>query len=234
MISASKVNALTSLSEAHPDVLASSASLTSGFPHSPLESFQHARPPLRWPPDQDFHPLSPFGHLRGFKPLFCGSPTSTFLHPFAPQALPCFLAIMDALTPARLALRQTSHEHQPFSGQVSLVHVTRPSMHSVTKHLTRPVIAYALPAQRDRLPGAALMGSPGPSRSGLHLESGGSSQRTAESCSSLSYGLHVRLGLLSTPPRGDAVTFDSRERASPGRGLSPLRSCALPGARIPA
>ncbi|MGO9017403.1 MAG: hypothetical protein ACLQVJ_03535, partial [Syntrophobacteraceae bacterium] len=37
-----------------------------------------------------------------------------------------------------------------------------------------------------------------------------------------------------TPPRGDAVSFDYRERASPGRGLSPLRSCPLPGARIPA
>ncbi|MGO9017198.1 MAG: hypothetical protein ACLQVJ_02495, partial [Syntrophobacteraceae bacterium] len=42
------------------------------------------------------------------------------------------------------------------------------------------------------------------------------------------------LGLLSTPPRGDAVSFDYRERASPGRGLSPLRSCPLPGARTPA
>ncbi|MGP8211798.1 MAG: hypothetical protein ACLQU0_10060, partial [Syntrophobacteraceae bacterium] len=38
---------------------------------------------------------------------------------------------------------------------------------------------------------------------------------------------------LSTPPRGDAVSFDYRERASPGRGLSPLRSCPLPGARTP-
>ena len=94
-------------------------------------------------------------------------------------------------------------------------------MHSVTKHLTRPVIAYTLPTQRDRLPEAALMGSPGHSRSGLHLESGGSSQRTAESCS-LSYGLHVRLGLLPTPPHGDAVTFGYREWASPGRGLPPL------------
>ncbi|MGO9018911.1 MAG: hypothetical protein ACLQVJ_11230, partial [Syntrophobacteraceae bacterium] len=37
-----------------------------------------------------------------------------------------------------------------------------------------------------------------------------------------------------TPPRGDAVSFDYRERASPGRGLSPLRSCPLPGARTPA
>ncbi|MGC9967866.1 MAG: hypothetical protein ABSE08_20970, partial [Syntrophobacteraceae bacterium] len=40
--------------------------------------------------------------------------------------------------------------------------------------------------------------------------------------------------LLSTPPHGDAVTFDYRERTSPGRGLSPLSSRALPGARTPA
>ncbi|HYA40385.1 MAG TPA: hypothetical protein VEF34_03725, partial [Syntrophobacteraceae bacterium] len=46
--------------------------------------------------------------------------------------------------------------------------------------------------------------------------------------------LHVRLGLLSTPPHGDAVTFDYRERTSPERGLAPLRSRLLPGARIPA
>ena len=63
-------------------------------------------------------------------------------------------------------------------------------------------------------------------RSGLRLESAGSSLRTAESCS-LSYGLHVRLRLLPTPPHGDAVTFGYRERASPGGGLSPPdRACS--------
>ncbi len=107
-------------------------------------------------------------------------------------------------------------------------------MHSVTKHLTRPVIAFVLLAQRDRLPGnrsdGFALSAPG---SGLRLESAGSSLRTAESCSS-SYGLHVRLRLLPTPPRGDAVTFGYRERASPGRGLAPLRSRLLAGARIPA
>jgi hypothetical protein len=216
-----------------PRVLACSASLHSGSPHSPYESIQHAGSLCAKAPGQDSHRLSPFGHSRGWKPITLRSPASTFLRPFAPRALPRFHATMDALTPARLALRHTTHEHQPFSGQVSLVHAVRTSMHSVTKHLTRPVIAYVLPAQRDRLPGSALMGSPGRSRSGLRLESAGSSLRTAESCSS-SYGLHVRLRLLSTPPRGDAVTFDYRERASPGRGLAPLRSCALPGARTPA
>ena len=60
---------------------------------------------------------------------------------------------MDTLTPARPALRRfSSHELQPCIGQVSLVHMTRPSMHSVTNHLTRPVIAFSLPAQRDGLP----------------------------------------------------------------------------------
>ena len=154
MISASTVNVLTSLSKAHPEVLASSASLTSGFAHSPLESFQHARPPLRWVPEQDVHQLSPFGHLRGCNPLFCDSPSSTFLHPLAPQALPCFHATMDALTPARLALRTLirGNEHQPFTGQVSLVHKTRTSLHSVTNHPAHPAVASMLPTQRNRLP----------------------------------------------------------------------------------
>ena len=157
-----------------------------------------------------------------------GRSASTFLHPLAPQALPCFYATMDALTPARRPYLP------PCSGQVSLVHMTRPSMHSVTKHLTRPIVASALPAQRDRLPDSRSDGfTLSATGSGLRLESAGSSLRTAESCSS-SYGLHVRLGLLPTPPRGDAVTFDYRERASPGGGLAPPCSRLLPGARIPA
>jgi len=99
-------------------------------------------------------------------------------------------------------------------------------MHSVTKHLAHPAIASPLPAQRDRFPGLL-------SGSGLHPESAGSSIRTAESRSS-SYGLHVRRRLLPTPPHGDAVTFGYQERASPERGLSPLWSHLLAGARIPA
>ena len=39
-----------------------------------------------------------------FFPAF-GHPASTFLHPFAPPALPGFLATMGALTPGRPALR---------------------------------------------------------------------------------------------------------------------------------
>ena len=168
-----------------------------------------------------------FQHCPRFGFSQFGQSSSTFLHPFAPRALPRFLALMGALTPAGGALRP------PCFQQVSLVHIARPSSHSVTKHLTRPVIASPLPAQRDRLPGTPDDGVSHVPRSGLHPLSAGSSLRAAESCS-LSYGLRVRLRLLSTPPRGDAVTFGYRERASPGRGLSPLRLRLIPGARIPA
>ncbi len=154
MIRSSRVNKLIRLQEVHPERLESSSSLPSGFPHSPLESFQHVRTLRRWEPVQDFHVLSPFGHLRGLNPFFCRSPTSTSLHPLAPQALPCFHATMDALTPARLALRTLirGNEHQSFTGQVSLVHTARTSMHSVTNHPARPAVAFMLPTQRNRLP----------------------------------------------------------------------------------
>jgi len=174
---------------------------------------------------------------------------STFLRPFAPRALSRFFAHMDALTPARLALRLLirQNERRPSNGQVSLVHTARSSMHSVTKHLARPIIAFVLPAQLDGLPASCgfrvtrsrSRGFRQPAasrryRSGLRLGSAGSSLRTAESRSQYCYGLHVRLRLLPTPPRGDAVTFGYRERASPETGLAPDWSRLLPGARIPA
>jgi len=201
--------------------------------HPFFKGLQHVLRPYR-----TFHPgplpgprisclLSLLQHFRRSLFITAGLHPSTFLHPFAPRALPRFPATMGVLTPARRVLRAVPSDNElpPFSGQVSLLHASRPSMHSVTKHLTHPVIASPLPAQRDRLPGLF-------SRSGLHPESAGSSLRTAESCSS-SYGLHVRLQLLPTPPHGDAVTFGYQERASPERGLSPLQSHLLAGARIP-
>ena len=191
--------------------------------------------------------FNPYGHYRRVPLARYGLHLSTSLRPLTPRALPRFFATMDALTPARPVLRLLKqNERRPFNGQVSLVHKARPSMHSVTIHLTRPIIAFMLPAQRDGLPGSCgfratrvrLRGFYQPeaslrSRSGLRLESAGSSLRAAETCS-LYYGLHVRLRLLPTPPHGDAVTFGYRERASPGGGLSPPKSHLLPGARIPA
>jgi len=109
-----------------------------------------------------------------------------------------------------------------FSGQVSLVHTARPSMQSVNNHPTRPVIAFPLPTQRDGLPEPGLRpatpksGSRKPLadlllwpvfRSVLRPSLEGLSQRAAESCSSLSYGLHVRLRLL--PPRLTATQLPS-------------------------
>ena len=209
-------------------------------PFAPFfQGLQHTFRPYR-----TFHPapsiragfsrlLSLFRHCRGFLLIRHGLHLSTFLRPFAPRALPRFPTTMDALTPARPVLRlSTQNEHRPYNGQVSLVHMTQASLHSVTKHLTRPTTAFRCPP--------SVMGSldqrstPSLSRSGLRLESGGSSLRTAESCSHCCYGLHVRLRLLPTPPRGDAVTVGYRERASPVGGLPPPCSRLLPGARIPA
>jgi hypothetical protein len=176
--------------------------------------------------------FSPDGHSHREYRIPCPRQVSTFLRPFAPQALPRFSATTGALTPARLALRTQwkRNEHQPFSEQVSLVHSALTSMHSVPNHLTRPSIPFVLPTQGDRL---LTLHSYVPrlvnfsNRLRLSLE--GSSLRPAESVL-LSYGLRVRLRLLSTPPRGDAVTFGYRERASPGRGLAPLCVHQLPGA----
>ena len=171
-------------------------------------------------------------HFHGFSFTPGQTHASTSLCPLAPQALPRFLATTGTLTPARRVLRASwGHERPPVPGQVSLVHMTLPSRHSATTHLARPAIAFlCCPPSVTGFPGTPLRSVPG---SGLHLESGGSPLRTAESCS-LSCGLPIRFRLLSTPSHDDAVTFSYRDRASPGRGLSPLRSRLLPGARIPA
>jgi hypothetical protein len=102
--------------------------------------------------------FSPMGHSQGEDFTPAQQHSSTFLRPFAPRALPRFLATMDALTPARGALRTptSGNEHPPLPGQVSLVHMALPSLHSVTNHPTRPVIAFLLPTQRDRLPEPGL------------------------------------------------------------------------------
>jgi hypothetical protein len=150
MIGTRKARAQINLKEVIPGVLASSASLFLGFPHSPSERSQHAKTLWRGAPYQDSHRLSRYGHSRGWRPLSHAARASAFLHPLAPRALPRFYATMGALTPARLT------EGQPFAEQVSLVHMARTSLHSVTNHPTHPAIAYLLPSQRDRLPEPGL------------------------------------------------------------------------------
>ena len=71
-----------------------------------------------------------------------------------------------------------------------------PSEHPAPKHVMRPNVALAVISARPARPLA---------RPRLRLEPASSPRHAAESGSS-SYGLLFRLGLLPTPPRGDAVT----------------------------
>src|SRR5208337_3634105 len=134
--------------------------------HPLTEGLQHA-----FRPHMAFHPVpilragfsrsySPFGHYRELRFVLCGLHSSTFLHPFAPRALPRFHALMGALTPVQGALRtlHKRNEHPPRPEQVSLVNTARTSLHSVTNHLTRPAVASTLPTQRSRLPEIEVSG----------------------------------------------------------------------------
>jgi hypothetical protein len=138
---------------------------------------------------------------------------STFLHPFAPQALPRFSAPTGALTPAQGALRTLirGNEHPPYPRQVSLVHTARPSLHSVTKHLARPVIACPLPAQPDKLPGLCL---------GLNFALNPQARRYARPNRVRHDPTDCRFVSGCSPPRVAAtqLPLTTRERASPGGG----------------
>ena len=181
--------------------------------------------------------LSSYRHCRRFAFARHVLYLSTFLRPLALRALPRFCATMDALTAARPATRR------PYVRQLSLLHTAQASLRSATNHLTRPIIAFLLPTQRDGLlmpvspasrPWRASLGSMQTSsrrrlQSELRPFPADSSLRPAESCS-LPCRPQVRLQLLPTPPRGGAVTFGYQERASPERGLAPLYSRLLAGA----
>jgi hypothetical protein len=67
--------------------------------------------------------LSPKGTRGGVRSQSRCGLTSTFLRPLAPRALPRFLATMDALTPARPALRMGALEHRSTAEQVSRIHL---------------------------------------------------------------------------------------------------------------
>jgi hypothetical protein len=147
---------------------------------------------------------------------------STFLHPFAPRALPRFLALTGALTPARGALRTLirGNEHPPYPRQVSLIHMARPSMHSVTTHLTRPAIAYTLPALRGRPPGLCP---------GLDFAFGQQAHRYARP-NRVCHPTDCMFASGCSPPRLAAAQLPlaTRERASPKEGTStPLIAPAL-------
>ena len=153
---------------------------------------------------------------------------------FAPCPLRHFSATMRALT---------SRSVSPPDG-ISLLHVTSPADHSVPNHPMPPChrfyrpcsfsvtgLQYAAPAHA--VLARTYQGSRGcaPHCSGLRAALEGSSQHLAET-GSLYYGLVVRLLLLSTPPRGDAVAVDYTLSMFEWSGLPPLRRSALTGARV--
>ena len=133
---------------------------------------------------------------------------SISLHPFAPRALPRFIATTDALTPERPVLRvliRGSERRACFRSGL-LASRIKPSSRSASNHLLSPpgpglVLTRSLP--RD-LSVASLSGTL--ASLGLRRYLAGSPRQPAESSSS-SCGPAVHLQLLSTPSREDAVTF---------------------------
>ncbi len=172
-------------------------------------------------------------------------PTSTFLDPFAPRALPRFPAPMGPLTPAGplppgcaacsvLAARGTRRKAWALE--------SRSDPHCASSRVSPPGLPAGLHPSRHQAfrafrlqpplvaPGSVCF-SPGLTafsrrHLGLRPSLAGSPRRQAES-SFLSCGLLVHLRLLPTSPRGDAVTFSYRVQTRPWRGLSPRRLGAL-------
>jgi hypothetical protein len=155
--------------------------------------------------------------------------TSTFLRPFAPRPLRRFFTTMDALTPARRALRTLirGNELPSCHGQVSPVHTARPSMHSVTNHPACSVAALSLPLQLDRRPCFTFNGS----GFTLHEEA----RRTTRP-NRVRYPTDCIFASGCSPPRLTATQLPSATEIGHnlGGGLSPPKSRLLPGALIPA
>jgi hypothetical protein len=112
------------------------------------------------------------------------------------------------------------------AAQISLRYVTEPSDHSVSNHPRSP---------RD-ISGVSCAGLTGPHRCGrlygamrqLGFASTQQARRDRRpNRVHLRYGLIVHLWLLSTPPRGDAVTFGYGVPEHPGRDLHPADSMHL-------
>ena len=79
--------------------------------------------------------------------------SSTFLHPFAPSALPDFITTMGALTPACRVLRLFEHERPATYRQVSLLNsLDLPTFPSSTTALPFPFRRFVTLPQRARLP----------------------------------------------------------------------------------
>ena len=137
---------------------------------------------------------------------------------------------MDALTPDGPLFRTTWFlmRVSPPSGLPAYFVV--PSIRSVSKHPMPFPRSSGIPS-RDS-PSKSYVEEIASSRTeriGLRHFPAGSPRQQAESSSS-TYGPDVRLRLLSTPPRGDAVTFGYEKPDIPRRGLAPRRYDNITGA----
>ncbi len=170
--------------------------------------------------------FSPERQCRRFLSAGIDHHVSTFLHPFAPPALPGFIATMSALTPARWrdfearsAPRRRAVPRGPFStcaAQVSSLHASHPFR--------------SLPSPTTSLPPMTAL-TPNPSASwasrlrgpGLHLSIAGSPVSTAESSS-------LALRTAPSPPVAPHLTSRQRSygRLQAGVGL-PEEDSHLPG-----
>ena len=144
----------------------------------------------------------------------------TFLLPFAPRELPRFITTMRALTSTGRPATQSVLSRQISS--LNALHL--PDILSPTTRYSPAVAFLSCSLQRCRPPVAepsCCLRFRSDDRSGLRPYLAGSSPYLAET-SSLYYGLSIRLQLLSTPPRSDAVTFDYMLNMHAWRGLAPL------------
>jgi hypothetical protein len=178
--------------------------------------------------------LSRCRHCRRSCFPWCGLHASIFLRPFAPPALPGFVATMDALTPAGAGLGGFWPIGPSCHRQVSLRHVVEPSDRSVSNHPWPPsefglLALRGLPRVTDRF----QPGTPTPVGSERQLGFAFSQQARRGHRPNrvwLPYGPVVRLRLLPTPSRDDAVTFGYKVQTEPWQGLPPCRFHALAGA----
>ena len=92
--------------------------------------------------------------------------------------------------------------------------------------LLRLAVPTFRPQPRDPPPGRFVSRLSATGCSRLRRPRGGSPRYPAETGSS-SYGLPIYLRLLSTPPRGDAVTFNFWTCDQPRHGLAPCRQSVL-------
>lgn len=143
---------------------------------------------------------------------------------------------MDSLTPARRLFRPRGHEHRLTRASLPASRVV-PSDRSVSNHPWPPsefglLSLRGLPRNTRRIRSAPPLRWVG-SIFGLRLSLASSARPQAESSSS-SYGPVVRLRLLPTPSRDDAVTFGYKVQTEPWQRLAPCRFNAPTSALVTA